>query len=150
MDAPGSLVLIQGLNDRPDRLAGVITVEHIEVDEIGLLARQRIHQIGGNVIGRDALAILVVMGALAEHHHFVAQPAFIIPVAQGALAVAVAITVRRVKGGAAQGIDAVEQRHTLFELLHADHHRALYQARDGFINAGDLAVFHWLVPVLMV
>jgi hypothetical protein len=50
-------------------------MQQVEVDVLGAQPRQRIVQVGGDVEGRHALAILVVMRAFGDDHDLVAHPA---------------------------------------------------------------------------
>ena len=142
VDTPSRLEFIEHLDNRPNGLAGVIPMENIEVDVIGAQASQRIVQVRGDVIRGHPLAILVVVRPLAEHDDLVTQPALVVPVAEGPFAVAVAIAVGGVKGGAAEFINTIALLHALFELLHPNIHRALHEPRDRFVDTGDIAVFH--------
>ncbi len=124
-------------------------MQHVEVDVVKLETRQRIRQIGLDVVGRDAASILIVMSALAEDHDLVAQSSITHPLAKCSFRIAVAaVHVCRIVRGAAQRIDRVEQGKALLQMIRVDHHRTLNQARYRLGNAGDLTVLHvWLLVV---
>ena len=59
------MVFVEDLHNRTNRHRRIIAVEQVEIDEIDAQPRQRIVQIGADVVGSDALAIPVVVCALA-------------------------------------------------------------------------------------
>ena len=75
MDAAGALVLVQRLDDWPDRQARVVAVKQVQVDVARAQALERLADIAGDIGGRDALAPLHGVRALANDHHLLAHAA---------------------------------------------------------------------------
>ena len=142
VDPAGVAVLVEDLDDRTDRHAGVVTVEDVEVEFVDLHAGERVENIGRDVIGRDPLPICIVMRALPQNDDAVSLAAMLKPASKGALHISLPVDVGGIKGRAAQRENGVEQVIAIAWISGGNHHRALDQTRNGLVDTGDCAVLH--------
>src|SRR5918993_2406936 len=143
MDPALLFVLVEDLDDGADRDRRVVAVEEVEVYVIGLEAGQRIVEVARDIEGGYPLAVLVVVGALADYYDLIAQAAVPYPPAEGPLAVPSAVLVGRIERGAALGEDLIEQREAplLIPFLRgSDHYGALHDPRHRLLYAGHPSV----------
>ena len=132
MDPALLFVLVEDLDDGADRDGRVVAVEEVEVYVVEPEAGQGVVEVARDIEGGHPLAVLVVVGALADYHDLLAQAAVPYPPAEGPLAVAPAVLVGRIERGAALGEDLIQQREApllLPFLFGSDHHGALDDPR---------------------
>ena len=96
---------VEHFDDGANRHRGVVAVEHIDVQMVGLELRQRVVGVVEDVKVRHALAPAVVMRALGEDDHLVVQTSRLQPLAQRLFA----IVVGAVKTVHALGIHIVQK-----------------------------------------
>ena len=134
--SPGRLVLVQHVDDFAHRHVGVVAVHQPYVGVLHAEAVQARQQ-----LARDALRRAIGgIAAFLEHHHLVTHAAAADPIAQVALAGAVAVGVRGVEAVAAQFEILVEQHLGVGDGDVAV--RALHQAGDRLVQSRDAAVPH--------
>ena len=91
-------------------------MEQVEVYVVEPEAGQGVVEVTRDIEGGHPLAVLVVVGALADYYDLLAQAAVPYPPAEGPLAVASAVLVGRIERGAALGEDLIEEREAPFLL----------------------------------
>jgi hypothetical protein len=131
-------VLVEDLDDGADRDRRVVAVEEVEVYVVEPQTGQRIVEVARDIEGGYPLAVLVVVGALADHHDRLAQAAVLHPPAESPLAVASAVLMGRIERGAALCEDLIEQREAPLLLpffFGTDHYGALHDPRHRLIDA---------------
>ena len=133
---------MKGLYNWPDRLVGVVAVQHIQVDAVDLEAGEAVVEVGLDVVGRDPFAVLAVVGAFAEDDDLVAHAALIYPLTEGAFTVTAAITVGSVETVAAGGVEGVEHGKCVVEISGIHPHRPQHQPGDRFVDAGNVGIEH--------
>ena len=141
-DLPRPVVLVQHVHDRPDRQRGVVAVQDVDLDLVGVEPPERFVEVVGDVLRGDARTPPFRVCALAEDHDLVAHATVGQPGGEDALLLARAVAVGRIERAAAEFVDRIEERETPGPVGLAERDRPLYQARDRLLDARDPAVFH--------
>ena len=133
---------VERLNNRTDRLAGIIAMQHIQVDMIDFEARQAVVEIGLDVERRHPFAVLAVVRAFAQDDDLITHAAAVNPLAEGALAVAAAIAVGRVEAVAAGRVKGVQRGKGRIEIAGIHPHRPQHETGDRLVDAGNVGIEH--------
>jgi hypothetical protein len=141
-------VLVEALDDRADRAAGIVAMQEIQVDAGRAQAVQALLQVYRDRLGRDPRPAGSLVRPLADQDHPLAVAAGVQPGAYRPFGIAPAIHMCGIEGVAAARQVPVEQRDGARQIGGGAAHGAQDQAGQGLGDPGHRQVGHRTVQDL--